>query len=101
MVKAIICDRCGKAVRNIGNISRIEIYDYIEFNSVNASEVITKDICNECLNKIMLFIDSKEELENTEQHTLCKKVDGDNYPRCINLINKKYCKAKSCNALDC
>lgn len=100
MSKAIVCDRCGKAIKEPKDISKLEVYNYISFTSVNASEVITKDICKECLDIIMLFIDFKKELENAEQYTLCKKVDGDKYPRCINLINKKYCKAKSCNALD-
>lgn len=86
MSKAIICDRCGKAIKEPKGISKLEVYNYISFTSVNASEVITKDICKECLDKIMLLIDSKEELQDRD------KINHDGCNGCIhaNLKSSDY-----------
>lgn len=67
MAKVIICDRCGKVIKEPKNISLLEIKSYNSFESLNHTTTIYKDICNECLDKIMLFIDYKEELQDIDK----------------------------------
>ena len=56
MSKAILCDRCGKAIKKAGQAFEINIAQYVSMRAVSASNVKTADLCEDCTETIRQYI---------------------------------------------
>lgn len=79
MAKGIICDRCGAVITEYGNARKIEIMPYCGINAIYQSRVKRFDLCKDCTETVMQYIDNQVEMvifkgkeaadENQDQET--------------------------------
>lgn len=62
MAKGIICDRCGAVITAYGEARSIDIMPYCGIKTVNQSNNISYDLCKDCTETIMQYIDNKVEM---------------------------------------
>lgn len=56
MSKAILCDRCGKAIQKAGQMFEINVAPYVSMRAVSGSNVKTADLCEDCTETIRQYI---------------------------------------------
>lgn len=62
MAKGIICDRCGAVITEYGKARSIEIMPYCGIKTVNQSMTIKYDLCKDCTETVMQYIDNQVEM---------------------------------------
>lgn len=62
MSKGIICDRCGAVITEYGKARSIEIMPYCGIKAVNQSMTISYDLCADCTETVMQYIDNQVEM---------------------------------------
>lgn len=62
MAKGIICDRCGAVIKEYGKARSIEIMPYCGIKAVNQSKTISYDLCADCTETVMQYIDNQVEM---------------------------------------
>lgn len=62
MAKGIICDRCGAVITKYGEARSIEIMPYVGIKAVNQSMTISRDLCADCTETVMQYIDNQVDM---------------------------------------
>lgn len=62
MAKGIICDRCGAVITEYGKAKSIEIMPYCGIKAVNQSMTISYDLCKDCTETVMQYINNEVEM---------------------------------------
>ena len=62
MAKGIICDRCGAVITEYGKARSIEIMPYCGIKTVNQSSAISYDLCKDCTETVLQYIDNQVEM---------------------------------------
>lgn len=62
MSRAILCDRCGKAVQKAGQMFEINVAPYVSMRAVSASNVETADLCEDCTKTLKQYINNEVQM---------------------------------------
>lgn len=62
MSKAILCDRCGKAIQKAGQMFEINVAPYVSMRAVSASNVETADLCENCTKTLKQYINNEVQM---------------------------------------
>lgn len=62
MSKAILCDRCGKAIQKAGQMFEINVAPYVSMRVVSSSNVETADLCEDCTKTLKQYINNEVQM---------------------------------------
>lgn len=62
MAKGLICDRCGAVITQYGQMNEIDIFPYIGIKAVNQSKCKSVDLCKECTETLMQYINNEVDM---------------------------------------
>lgn len=62
MSKGLICDRCGAVITNFNHMNEIQVSKYCGIQTVNASKSIRVDLCKDCTETLMQYINNEVDM---------------------------------------